>query len=343
MGLLLSERRPPERVRRLRRAAARHERRARPVRARRSPEHRRWLLRDDTRSRPGDRRGRRGRNSAQRARGRSGNSVQRPGALCDHARHEFCDDRGADERHGLGAFPAAHRERRLQRGARGRARAGARGREPPRREHGRGPTRRAVGDDPVPEPDRDGAGSGAPPDHGRQLSLERARGGPQVPAGQGGRQLPQPEGGRGAVPRAGSHRAPLRGGGRRDGIRRGGPGRDRRTQGRDLRARLPAARRRRRLPARGHHLRHERARRRYRHRGAQRLCEGVHRGFARSEGALSGRKDERRHLESVVLVPRQRRSARSDAFVVPLPRDRGRPRHGHRQCRPTRALRRHPA
>ena len=35
----------------------------------------------------------------------------------------------------------------------------------------------------------------------------RARGGPQVPAGQGRRQLDQPQGGRGAVPRAGAPRS----------------------------------------------------------------------------------------------------------------------------------------
>ena len=46
-----------------------------------------------------------------------------------------------------------------------------------------------AGDDDVPEPHRDRAGGGAAADHGRQLALERARGRPQVPAGQGHRQL----------------------------------------------------------------------------------------------------------------------------------------------------------
>ncbi len=42
----------------------------------------------------------------------------------------------------------------------------------------------------------------------------------------------------------------------------------------------------------------------------------------------------RRRIESVVLVPRQRSGARSDAFGVPLSRHQGRHGYGHRQCRP---------
>ena len=93
----------------------------------------------------------------------------------------------------------------------------------------------------------------------------------------------------------------------------------------------------------GHRLRPERARGRDRDRGAQRLRQGVHRGAAADQGALPGLADERRHLEPLVLVPRQRRRARGDALGVPLRRDPGRARHGDRQRRPARRLRGHPA
>ena len=52
--------------------------------------------------------------------------------------------------------------------------------------------------------------------------------------------------------------------------------------------------------------------------------------------------DLRRREQRVVLVSRQRRGPRGDERRVPLPRDRGRPRHGHRQRRPARGLRRDP-
>ena len=55
-----------------------------------------------------------------------------------------------------------------------------------------------------------------------------------------------------------------------------------------------------------------------------------------------GREGERRREQSVVLVSRQRYRPRSDSLGLPLPRDQGRPRHGHRQCRPAGRLRRHP-
>ena len=55
-----------------------------------------------------------------------------------------------------------------------------------------------------------------------------------------------------------------------------------------------------------------------------------------------GVQDQRRHQQPVVLVPRQRGGARGDPRRVPLPRDQGRPRHGHRQRRPAGRLRGHP-
>ena len=68
----------------------------------------------------------------------------------------------------------------------------------------------------------------------------------------------------------------------------------------------------------------------------------LHRGDAADQGDLPGRADQRRHQQPVVLVPRQRGGARGDPRRVPLPRDQGRPRHGHRQRRPARRLPGHP-
>ena len=106
-----------------------------------------------------------------------------------------------------------------RRGA-GRARPGARRRQPAGREHGRRPPRLGGGDGQVPEPHRDRARDRAHPDHGRQLEVDRARGRPQVPAGQGRVQLDQPQGRRGGIPRQGAQGARLRGRRGRDGLRR---------------------------------------------------------------------------------------------------------------------------
>ena len=170
-----------------------------------------------------------------------------------------------------------------------RARAGPRRGEPAGRQHGRRPARRRAGDDRVPQLHRDRARGRPDPGHDRQLAVERAGGRAQVRAGQGHRQLDQPQGGRGGVPRArprGPRLRRRRGG---DGLRRAGPGRHRRAEGVDLRPRLRPADPAGRLRARGHRLRPERARRRHRDRGAQRLRQGVHRGAAADQGALPGR------------------------------------------------------
>ena len=98
-----------------------------------------------------------------------------------------------------------------------------------------------------------------------------------------------------------------------------------------------------RLPAGGHRLRPERARRRDRDGGARRLRPRVHREPAGDQGALPGRAHLGRHLEPQLLVPRQRPRPRGDARGVPLPRDQGRARHGHRQRRPARGVRGHRA
>ena len=200
-----SERGPAERVRRLRRAAARHGRAA-AARSRASgfvnivggccgttPDHTRAIAAAVDGLAPRDR----SRNARPAA-------LQRPGAVRDRPRHRLRDDRRAHERDRLGALPPADRGGRLPGRGRRRARAGARRRQHPRRQHGRRPARRRAGDDDVPQPARDRARGRADPDHGRQLALLGARGGPQVRAGQGDRQLDQPQGGRGDVPRAGA-------------------------------------------------------------------------------------------------------------------------------------------
>ena len=48
---------------------------------------------------------------------------------------------------------------------------------------------------------------------------------------------------------------------------------------------------------------------------------------------------QRRRLEHLLFLPRQQHRARGDALRLSLPRDPGRPGHGHRQCRPARRLR----
>ena len=60
------------------------------------------------------------------------------------------------------------------------------------------------------------------------------------------------------------------------------------------------------------------------------------------KAALPGREDQRRRQQPVVLVPRQRRRARSDPLRVPVPRHQGRHGHGHRQRRAAGRLRGHP-
>ena len=126
--------------------------------------------------------------------------VQRPRGADDPARRQLPDDRRAHQRHRLDEVRPPDHRRRLQRGGRRRPRAGARRRQHPRRQHGRGHARLRARHDHVPQPDRHRAGSGADPGHGRQLEVVGHRGRPEVPAGQGRRQLDQPEGRRGGLP-----------------------------------------------------------------------------------------------------------------------------------------------
>ncbi len=178
------------------------------------------------------------------------------------------------------------------------------------------------------------------PGDGRLLEVGGHRGRAQVRAGQGDRQLDLHEGGRGEVRRARPAVPQVRRRRGRDGLRRGRPGRQPRAPQGDLRAGLPDPHRAGRLPGRGHHLRPQRLRGRDRHRGARVVRARLHRGDPLDQGEPPGRPGLRRHLQRLLLVPRQQPRARGDPRRLPLPRDRGRPRHGHRQRRRAGRLRR---
>ncbi len=185
--VLPSERRTAQRLRRARRASGRHE--PVPARVRRvgPRQPRRRLLRDDAGPRPGDPRADRGPASPAAPRRRAAAPVQRPRAVRDRPRLRLRHGRRAHERHRLLALPDDGRGRRLRRCGRGRARAGARRRERPRREHGRRPARRRGGDDHVPERGRDRAGDRPAADHGRQLPVPGDRRRAEVHPGEGDR------------------------------------------------------------------------------------------------------------------------------------------------------------
>ncbi len=157
-------------------------------------------------------------------------------------------------------------------------------------------------------------------------------------AGQGDRQLDLAQGRRGAVPPSRAADPPLRRGRGGDGLRREGPGRYLRAQDRDLHALLQVPGRAMRFPARGHHLRSEHLRGGHRHRGAQQLRGRLHRGDPLDKAEPAAREDQRRRVERVLLVPRQRPGARGDPHRVPVSRDPGRHGHGHRQRRPARRV-----
>ena len=169
--------------------------------------------------------------------------------------------------------------------------------------------------------------------------FSRDRGRAAVRAGQADRQLDLDEGRRRPVPRTGAHLPRLRRRRDRDGLRRGRPGRHRRAQGRHRPAGVPPARRRGRLPARRHHHRPEHLRHRHRHGGARPLRARLHRGDQADHRRAAVRQHLGRRLEPVVLVPRQRAGARSDALGVPAAHDRGRHAARHRQRRPARRVR----
>ena len=182
---LLSERRPAERLRRVRRAAGRDRRAPARVRRKRLRQHRRRLLRHDAGPHRGDRR-RPSRALPPRPRppapapvAASVDAVRRPRDADDPARHQLPDDRRAHQRHRLGAVRAPDQGRQLRRGRAGGARAGARRRQPHRRQHGRGHARFRAGDDRVPQLHRHRAGDRARADHDRQLEVVGDRGRPR--------------------------------------------------------------------------------------------------------------------------------------------------------------------
>ena len=97
-----------------------------------------------------------------------------------------------------------------------------------------------------------------------------------------------------------------------------------------------------RLRPQRHHHRPQHPGDRHRAGGARRLREGVHRGDPRDQAALPRRPRERRRLQPELQLPGERARAARDPLGVPVPRDRGRTGHGHRERRPARGLRGHP-
>ena len=96
------------------------------------------------------------------------------------------------------------------------------------------------------------------------------------------------------------------------------------------------------LRADRHHHRPQHPRDRDRPRRARGLREGVHRGDPRDQARPPRRAGLRRRVEPELLVPRQRARAAGDPLGVPVPRDRGRARHGDRERGPARGVRGHP-
>ncbi len=204
----------------------------------------------------------------------------------DHPpRQQLHHDRRADQRHRVEAIRAARHERPVRRGRQRRARPGARRRQHPRRQHGRGDARLRGGDDHVPQPHRHRARDRAAADHDRQLEVVRPRGWPEVRPGEVDRQLDQPEGRakRISSTRRASCGATARASSSWRSTSAGRPTPSRRK--------VEICQRAYRLlvdqagfdPGR-HHLRPEHPRHRHRPRGAQRVRDQLHRGDARHQG-----------------------------------------------------------
>ncbi len=140
-GLRLSECRPAERVRAVRREPGIHGGTARGIRACGPRQYRRRLLRHHAGAYPGDRGRRERQAAAQDSRGRAAAAPVRPRAVRAHGRNPVRQCRRAHQCHRLGQVPQAGDGRRLHRGARGRARPGRERRAGDRRQHGRGPAR----------------------------------------------------------------------------------------------------------------------------------------------------------------------------------------------------------
>ena len=167
----------------------------------------------------------------------------------------------------------------------------------------------------------------------------------QVRPGQGRRELDHPQGGRGGVPprrpRSSAATAPpsivmaFDEQGQADTVER---------KVDDLpTGRYRPAHRAGRLPAGGHHLRPEHLRHRAPgSRSTPNYAVAYIEATRRIKAELPAHASrERRCQQRLVRLPRQRPGPRGDPRRVPLPRHRGRDGHGHRQRRPARDLRRH--
>ena len=139
--LRLSQRRPAQRLRPVRREPRDDGGRDRPLRPRRARQHRRRLLRLDARPHPRDRRGGPQPEAARDSDDRAADAAFRSRAVHAHRRHPLRQCRRADECHRLGQIPQAHHRRRLYRRARGRPRPGGQRRANHRHQYGRGPYR----------------------------------------------------------------------------------------------------------------------------------------------------------------------------------------------------------
>ncbi len=192
----------------------------------------------------------------------------------------------------------------------------------------------------LPEPDRRRAGHRPRAGHGRQLQVGGHRGGPAKRSGQGDRQLDHPEGGRGAF----LQQAEL--------VRRYGAAVV--VMAFDEEGQADTVERKIEICERAYKLLTEKSASRPRTSSsiptsspsppASRSTTTT--PSTSSKPAQWIRKNlphahiSRRRLQRLVLVPRQRPGARGDALGVPLPRHQARHGHGHRQRRPARGLRR---
>ena len=223
--LALPQRRPAQRLRRVRRGPGGHGRHPRRPGRRRRPQHRGRLLRHGAGAH-GCHRRRRARPGAARAAGRrAAHAPGRPGAAGHRAGQPLRQRRRAHQRHRLAALREARPRGALRRGRGGRAPAGRERRPGPGHQHGRGAAGLRGGHDPLRAPAGGRAGHQPRALHDRLLEVVGHRGRPARGPGPADRQLRVAQGGRGRVPAPGPPGAPLRRRGRGHGLRRGGPGR----------------------------------------------------------------------------------------------------------------------
>ena len=203
LRLLLPQRRPAQRLRRVRRGA-RPDRGDRPrVRRERPGQPARRLLRHDARSTS-----RRWRRSVEGVAPRvpserpAGAAAVRPRAADHRRRLAVRQRRRAHQHHRLGEVPQPDPRRRLQHRAVRGPPAGRERRAGHRHQHGRGDDRRRRGDGPLRQAHRQRARHQPGAAHGRLVQVRGHRGRAALRAGQADRQLDLDEGGRGEVPRA---------------------------------------------------------------------------------------------------------------------------------------------